>query len=197
VRLAGARVQRLYGSQPVRVTAVCDRACDLRVRSRPGGAVTFSLPAGSRRRIALSRALASGRERRGRVRVRVLATAAGGGAVATESLSVRVRTRPALPVPAPLDVRARRRGRQIVVTWRTVTPVHRAGYLVEALRRTHGRPDHRRGFGGDHSGVEGRGRTRFAVHLHPRRPAAIRWVRVRSYSADGGATPRPVTVPVR
>jgi hypothetical protein len=111
------------------------------------------------------------------------------------SLDVLVIRRPPFPVPAPLDVRVVRRGRSIVVSWRTASPARRAYYGVIGLRLrrlTVASLSDPGAFGS----VQGRGRTRFTVRLRPRHPAKVHWVAVYSVSRDRGHAPRRVLVRV-
>jgi hypothetical protein len=196
--LSGRRFQRLFPADAPRVTARCDRPCDLRA--------TVLGPDGSDGFIALTR-LRAGRVRLapstvdgiqpGRprmVRVVVHATAPGGHRTTVRSLRMRVARRPAPPVQTPLGLRAKRSGKAIVVTWRTAAPARRQFFIVQArTARTDGEPS-------DVGAVAvryGHAHTRFSVRLRPQRPSRFRWVAVFGQGRDGGDSARTPIVRVR
>ena len=142
----------------------------------------------------LTIAVLAGRRRPGvhRVTVDVSASAPGGRALVRRRVRVRIVPRPALPLRTPLDVRARRRGRVVVVRWRTAG---RARRMLFTVIGQHGRGGTTFApFSADF--VPGPGRTRFVARLRPERLRDVRWVRVYAGSLDRGGN-RSVLVPVR
>ena len=137
-RLRAPRLQRLYPDEAIRVRVRCAAACDLRAFVREGGVTgagaAASLPGGGSRVLRLQ-PTGDGDpvpRRRGRVTVRARVSAPGSPATRTLRLRVPLARRPPLPVPRLLDARAVRRGRSLVVTWRTAFPARR----VDVRRRT-------------------------------------------------------------
>lgn len=182
-----ARRQRLFRSQPLTVTARCDRACDVQAKVR-GARFSVSaslLAAGS---VELKLPIA----RPGLRTVDLRASEPGGRTLARRSVRVRVDRRPPLPLWPPLDVRAERRGDEIVVRWRTAGPARRMIFYVLGQRT---RSDQSIVFSAT-TVRSGRGRERFSVRLRPDRPRRVRWVVVRAGSFDRGGSPH-VLVPVR
>jgi hypothetical protein len=194
LRLRAARVQRLFASEPVRVTARCDRPCDVLGAVRGSGEVSVTLPTGSGTELELPRGgIFEPRDaRHGRLIVEVRAAEPGGRAAARRTVRVRVVRRPPLPLRRPLDVRARRRGDAIVVRWRTAAPARRMYFSLLGHRQREPRDltSLATAF------VPARGRTRFTARLLPERPARIRWVSIYAVSVDR-ARPRSTVVRVR
>ena len=95
-----------------------------------------------------------------------------------------VARRPPLPVPLPLEARAVRRGRAIVVTWRTAFPARRVNFDVTRSRDLNAPRS-----------VQGRGRTRFKLTLRPSRPGTVRRIVIEATDYEGEHS-RKVTVPV-
>jgi hypothetical protein len=182
LRLRAERVQHLFPSQPVHVTARCDRPCDLLGRVRGADPVATTLPVAGSAELELPRSSIFEVEesRSGRLRVDVSAAEPGGRTAARASVRVRVVRRPPLPLRRPLDVRARRRGDAIVVRWRTARPARRMYFSVfgHRSRRIRGVDTSATGF------ARGRGRTSFVARLRPDRPRRVRWVTVFAASLD-------------
>jgi hypothetical protein len=190
--LRAPRRQRLYAQQPPRVIARCDVACDLRtIVLGPRGDRSEAL-AGTRLR-GRGRLDLDTVFRPGTVKVVVHATAPGGDAITVRSLRLRVERRPALPLQRPLDVTARRRGREIVVRWRTAEPARRQTFIVAGQDR---RDEIVPGAPGTLDVVPANGRRRFAVRLREPASVRVRWVVVLAASLDSGAE-RHVLVKVR
>jgi hypothetical protein len=110
----------------------CSAACDVRA-SVPGGAEGLaSLKGAGTARLKLDAEYdpipvpASGR-----VAMRVLSGPPGARTPRGRTVAVRLR-KPALP--HLLRLTARRRGRSVVIRWRTARPVHDTDFIVEALR---------------------------------------------------------------
>jgi hypothetical protein len=129
LRLRARRTQRLFPGQPPRVTAVCDRPCDLRAsvggRFGPGESRSDTNLAGGARRLDLGVVEGLRRGPARPVSVVVTAGAPGGRRTVVRRLRLRVSLRKAPPMRRPLSVRARRRGGSISVTWRTAGPARR------------------------------------------------------------------------
>jgi hypothetical protein len=204
ISLRAPSSQRLFASSPLRVRVRCDRACDIYATVRGShsavtastshaGRVALRLQRGERTRRVGHREIAQ--TRRGRLRIVVRAAAPNGHRIATASRTVRVRARPALPIPRPTAVRARRDGDSITVTWRTTRPARRTQFSVEPHRARRGRPGVTDFLASEF--VNGRGRTRFRVRLHPQHPQAIRWVTVTATSPDNQRSRHATVVPVR
>ena len=153
--------QRLAAFEPLRVRVVCDAPCDVRAavpgRRGPVAAGSAALNANEPRVVPLTVAL--GERLRRRVRVVVRAAPPGGGPATVARATASVARRRGRRVPRILDLAARREGDEVVVTFRTSSPVY--GALVGA------------GFARDlEEGlpIPSRSRTRFAVRLlAPRR----------------------------
>jgi hypothetical protein len=194
LRLRADRTQRLFPSEPVRVTTRCDRPCD--VLGTLAGAdelVSTTLPGAARAELELPRYWFTRAARRsGQVKVEVSAAEPGGRTPVRRSMRIEVLRRPPLPLRRPLDVRARRRGEEIVVRWRTAGPARRMYFSVLGRRTL-------RPAGIDFSATQyrnGRGRARFVARLRPDRPRRVRWVAIVAGSYDRART-RTVIVPVR
>lgn len=196
--LSARRLQRLFAADAPRVTARCDRPCDLRA--------TVLGPDGSDGFTALTR-LRAGRVRLApstvdgiqpgtprMVRIVVHATTPGGHLTTVRSLRVRVARLPAPPVQTPLGLRARHRGDAIVVTWRTAAPARRQFFIVQGrIARADTEPT-------DIGAVAvryGRAHKRFSVRLRPQRPGRYRWVAAFTQGRDGDDSARTPIVRVR
>jgi hypothetical protein len=188
LRLRAARVQRLFPSDPVRVTATCDRPCDLLGAIR--GADDVSVTTASTAELELPRSSMFEFEDpvTGELKLNVRAAEPGAAAVTRRSLRVRVVPRPPLPLRRPLDVLARRRGGEITVRWRTAGPARRMYFSVygQRSRSVRGLIVSATGF------RAGRGRTRFTVRLRTDELDSVRWVTVVAGSMDHNAFPRAV-----
>ena len=86
-------------------------------------------------------------------------------------------------MPRVLDVRAVRRGRSIIVRWRTEFPARRTFFTALGQHTRELAPDSFTDPSAFAS-VRGRGRTHFHVRMRPEHPAAVRWVGVYAYSFD-------------
>jgi hypothetical protein len=183
LRLRAPRIQRLFLGQPPRVTAVCDRPCDLRASVGssigPGAPRSDTNLAGGAHRldVGVIEDLRRGPARP--VRVVVSAGAPGGRRTVVRRLRLRVALRKAPPLRRPLSVRARRRGGAIIVTWRTAGSARRQTFVVMAGAGTEVDP-------GAAAVRDGRGRRLFSARLRPQRPDDVPWVLVLSLGRDGG-----------
>ena len=194
--LRAPRVQRLIEDEPVRATLRCRSACDARVYIRSGGQAAAgdaaSVPAGRRvplRLHALGNLDDGGLGQLGRTTLRARISAPGSAATRTLRVRSRLAQRPGPPIPPIVDARAIRRGRAVVVTWRTAFPARGVSFSVRpASRRPLTDP-------GTLASPEGRGRTHFRVTLRPERPNALRRLLI-SASGRGSRRARSVTVPV-
>jgi hypothetical protein len=191
LRVRARATQRLFGAQSVRVSASCDRACDVRARllgdSFSDRSSTRSLLRAGTARLSLGGPDNNLGPARGRLSLVVEAAAPGGQEFVTRTERVHVIRRPALRAPPPLGVTARRRGSAIVVSWHTASPARRASYVVAAhpSRANSGRYVRER-----FAFTRGRGRTRFTLRLRPPRPDSLHWVTVQGQSIDDGRVTR-------
>ena len=179
VTVNAPRSVRLRHQQPLRVRVHCDRACDIRAVAVADG-VRRAVGMASLSRAGTARVrLHTGGFRhvapRGGGVVRVIASACSpnGPLSDTAETSVRALRRPVPPLVLPVDLRARRRGRKVVVTWRTERPARRSQFLVFGGRTRKSAPSF-----GDYVTRRGRGRTHFRVVLRGRRARGVRWVTV-------------------
>jgi hypothetical protein len=210
VRVSAPRVKRLGFGDPLRVRVHCDRACDIRglVPRRPGdgrdiphvpvrgprAAGTDSLAGAGSAVVRLVPGFDShvAPKNPRRVRVLVRACSRGGDRFTTASTTVNVLRSPVPPLVRLLDVTARRRGRRVVVRWRTDRPARRVRFAVvgQARRGTRARPLQVRQ-------RRGRGRTRFRVTLRGARGERVRWIRLFAVATDQPTRERDVRVRVR
>jgi hypothetical protein len=154
-----------YGNM-LRVRVGCDRPCDLRAyvvggRGRGRGAASGSLDGAGSTRLAIKPPIdahlapPSG----GSARVVVHGYATDGRTFATRTVPVDLHRKPLRPLPRLLNLRAVRRGRSVVVTWRTGRPARRVRFeAVQQLSR-------RRGVPIEPKSVLGRGRRSFRLRL--------------------------------
>jgi hypothetical protein len=181
-----AAPQRLAAFEPLRVRVTCDAPCDVRA-AVPGRRVPFAagsawLNANEPRVVPLTVLAGTPLPRQARVVVR--AAPPGGGPVTTARTTVRTGRRRSRRTPRILDLAARREGEDVVVTFRTSSPVY--GALVAA--------GFDRGLD-DGLPIPARARTEFALRLlAPRRPPP----RVHVAIVPLGAPPiRRASAPVR
>lgn len=154
-----------YGNM-LRVRVGCDRPCDLRAYvvgegGRGRGVASGTLARAGTTALAIKPSL----ERHlappqgGSARIVVHGYTANGSTRVTRAVPVELRRRPLRPLPRLLDLRAVRRGRSIVVSWRTDRPARRVRFeAVQQLSR-------RRGVPMEPEYLLGRGRQRFRVRL--------------------------------
>ena len=194
-RLRAPRLQRIYAEQSVRVSVRCAAACDVRAYIPRDGAAgagdAASLPAGGSTELRLRPVgyAAVVPKRRGLVTVRARVSAPGSPAVRMLRVRVRLARRVEPPIPRPLDARAVRRGRSIVVSWRTAFPARRTLFTVRPAKESR-QPD-----SGASSSRAGLGRSRFRLTLRPARPDALRRLVIAGTDYDGRHR-RAVTVRV-
>ena len=199
--LRARRLQTLFTDQPVRLKIRCAAACDVRAFVRRGGAVAagVGVSAQARRwRTLVLRQSGFGDllpRRAGRITVRARISAPGSTASRVLRLRVRVARRAVLPVPRLFGARAIRRGRSILVSWRTEFPARQVRFFVRPAGKPAVRQDRPPFDLGALRVVPGRGRTRFAVRLRPEHPDAVRGLVITATDREGGGN-RKVTVPV-
>ncbi len=196
--LRAPRFQRLFASQSLRVTAGCDRACDLRTlvagpRGYKGDARTSTRHLAGRGPLDAGSVDGVYRSRSRVVKIVVQATAPGGTATSMRRVRVRVARRPALPVQRPIDVTARRDGDEVVVRWRTAEPARRQYFFVAGYET---RDDDAVETAGAFDFVNAPGRRRFRSRLRPPEGSDVRWVVLATASLDSNVD-RVVVVRVR
>jgi hypothetical protein len=168
-------VQWLFSYQPVRVKVRCAAACDVRAYVPSGSFIAAGVGVSARARrwrTLLLRASGFGillPRHPGRIIVRARISAPGSAASRTLRLRVQVARHAVLPVPRLIVARAIRRGRSILVTWRTTFPARQVRFLVAPAR--------------------------FAVRLRPERPNAVRRLVITASDREYGHEHK-VTVPV-
>ena len=134
--------------------------------------------------------------RAGRITVRARISAPGSTASrALRLLRVRVARRVVPPVPRLFGARAIRRGRSILLSWRTQFPARQVRFFVRPAGKPEVRQDRPPFDLGALRVVPGRGRTRFAVRLRPDHLDAVRGLVITATDREGGGS-REVTVTV-
>jgi hypothetical protein len=192
-----AKRQRLFPSQPAKVTVTCDRACDLRGASprsqrATGGFGTGRLRHAGKTVLSVDPGYSFRRGPAPRVRhVGVNACVPRGNTSSFSTLDVPVTPRPPFPTPKPLDVRVTRRGRSLIITWHTAEPARRALFGLVMWDRS-------RGFVNDlgRGSLEGRGRTRFRLVAKPEELHSVRFVELYAISVDTSDQVKRVRIPV-